>query len=73
MDIVLNRRLGPGHLKRLEFVETESERRREEELGLKEFLRDRSLSGDANDTPLYYYRQLQNLRDPLNFRERGAG
>jgi hypothetical protein len=87
MNIVLNRRLGPGHLKRVEFVETESVERLEP--GLKEFLRDRSLSGDATEeeidflkklkingkrpTALYYYRQLQNLRDPLHFRERGTG
>jgi hypothetical protein len=89
MDIVLNRRLGPGHLKRLEFMEAGSGEPREEEPGLKEFLRDRSLSGDTNEaeiaflkklrfngkrpTPLYYYRELQNLRDPLHFRERGTG
>ena len=52
--------------------------------GLKEFLRDPSLSGDATEeeieflkklrfkgkrpTPLYYYREVQNLRDPLHFR-----
>jgi hypothetical protein len=48
-----------------------------------EFLQDKSLSGDATEeeiaflrqlrfmgkrpTPLYYYRALQNLRDPLHF------
>jgi transcriptional regulator with XRE-family HTH domain len=87
MDIVLNRRLGPGHLKRLEIVEAGSDGPLEEELGLQEFLRDRSLSGDATKdeiaflkklrfgakrpTALYYYRELQSLRDPLHFRERG--
>jgi transcriptional regulator with XRE-family HTH domain len=85
MDIVLNRRLAPGYTKRLEFVERESDEPSEEEPGLKEFLRDRSLSGDATDeeiqflkklqfkgkrpTALYYYRELQNLRDPVHFRE----
>jgi hypothetical protein len=85
MDIVLNRRLGPGYTKRLEFVERESDEPSEEEPGLKEFLRDRSLSGDATEeeiqflkklqfkgkrpTALYYYRELQNLRDPVHFRE----
>jgi hypothetical protein len=83
MEIVLNRRLAPGHPKRFEFVEREPDQP-EEEPGLKEFLRDPSLSGDATDeetsflkrlrfkgkrpTPLYYYRELQNLRDPLHFR-----
>ncbi len=83
MEIVLNRRLAPGHPKRFEFVEREPDQR-EEKPGLKEFLRDPSLSGDATEeeieflkelrfkgkrpTPLYYYRELQNLRDPLHFR-----
>ncbi len=55
-----------------------------QEKGLLEFLRDPSLSGTATDrelaflkslqftdrrpTALYYYRELQNLRDPLHFR-----
>jgi hypothetical protein len=82
MEIVLNRRLAPGRPKRFEFVEREPDQP-EEEPGLKEFLRDPSLSGDATDeeidflkrlrfkgkrpTPLYYYREWQNLRDPLHF------
>jgi transcriptional regulator with XRE-family HTH domain len=85
MDIVLNRRLSGAHLKRLELAETDEPLG--DESGLEEFLRDRSLSGDATDdeiaflrklrfdakrpTPLYYYRELQNLRDPLHFREEG--
>lgn len=84
MEIVLNRRVAPGHPKRFEYVERESGRPPEDEAGLKEFLADASLSGDANDeeiaflkrlrfknrrpTALYYYRELQNLRDPLHFR-----
>ncbi len=83
MEIVLNRRLAPGHPKKFEFVEREPDQP-EEEPGLKEFLQDPSLSGDATDeeisflkrlrfkgkrpTPVYYYRELQNLRDPLHFR-----
>jgi transcriptional regulator with XRE-family HTH domain len=83
MEIVLNRRLLPGHAKKFEFVERESAQT-EEEPGLKEFLRHQSVSGDATEeeieflkklrfhgkhpTPLYYYRELQNLRDPLHFR-----
>ena len=84
MEIVLNRRLAPGHPKKFEFVEKEADQPSEEEPGFKRFLRDRSLSGDATEeeieflkrlrfngkrpTPLYYYRELQNLRDPLHFR-----
>jgi len=83
VEIVLNRRLAPGRPKKFEFVEREPDQP-EEEPGLKEFLRDPSLSGDATEeeieflkrlrfkgkrpTPLYYYRELQNLRDPLHFR-----
>jgi len=84
MEIVLNRTLAPGHPKKFEFVERESDQP-EEEPGLKEFLKESSLSGTATEeeieflkklrfkgkqpTPLYYYRELQNLRDRLNFRE----
>jgi transcriptional regulator with XRE-family HTH domain len=83
MEIVLNHRLIPGYAKKIEFVERELVQP-EEELGLKEFLRLQTVSGDATEqeiaflknlrfkgkhpTPLYYYRELQNLRDPLHFR-----
>jgi hypothetical protein len=83
MEIVLNRRLAPGHPKRFEFVEREPVSPVEEP-GLQAFLQDPSLRGDATaeeieflkklqftrkrPTPLYYYRELQNLRDPLHFR-----
>jgi hypothetical protein len=83
MEIVLNQRLIPGYAKKFEFVERESAQT-EEEPGLKEFLRLQSVSGDAtgeeieflkklrfngkHPTALYYYRELQNLRDPLHFR-----
>ena len=84
MEIILNRRVALGHAKRFEYVERESNGPAEDEPGLKEFLCDTSLSGDATDeeieflkrlsfkdrrpTALYYYRELQNLRDPLHFR-----
>jgi transcriptional regulator with XRE-family HTH domain len=84
MEIVLNRRLAPGNPKKFEFVEKETDQV-EEEPGLKEFLKDGSLSGTATEeemgflqrlrfkgrrpTALYYYRELQNLRDPLHFRK----
>ena len=89
MEVVLNRRLAPGYPHKFEFVEREPDQPFEQEAGLKEFLRDRSLSGDAAEdeieflkklrfkgkrpTPLYYYRELQNLRDPLHFRRPAAG
>lgn len=84
IEIVLNRRLAPGYLKKLEFVEMEPDGLFEEESVLEEFLNDSSLSGTATKeemtflkklkfngkrpTSLYYYRELQNLRDPLHFR-----
>ena len=84
VEIVLNRRVAPGHPKKFEFVEKEPEPAFDEEPGLKEFLHDTSLSGDATKeeidflrklrfkgkrpAALYYYRELQNLRDPLHFR-----
>ena len=84
MEIFLNRRFTPGQPKRFEFMETKPEEPIKEERGLREFLQDNSLSGDASEeeleflrklrfktrrpTPLYYYRELQNLRDPLHFR-----
>jgi len=83
MEIVLNHRLASGHPKKFEFVEKEPGQP-EEEPGLKEFLNNSSLSGTATKeemeflknlrfhrkrpTALYYYRELQNLRDPLHFR-----
>ena len=83
MEIVLNRRLAPGQLKKFEFVERESGPPAAEEPGLRAFLQDPTLSGDATveeidflkkltftrkrPTALYYYRELQSLRDPLHF------
>ena len=88
MQVVLNRRLVPAHLKRLEFVEKESGAPSEEEPGLKDFLDNASMNRGATKeeieflrnlrfkqsrpTALYYYRELQNLRDPLNFRKTSA-
>ena len=83
IEIVLNKRLAPGDPKKFEFVESELGQR-DEEPGLKEFLGDPTLRGDANEqeieflkklrfkgkrpTRLYYYREVQSLRDPLHFR-----
>jgi len=84
LEVVLNHSVVPGQAKRFEFVEREAERPVSEEPGLQEFLQDSSLSGTATPkevaflkrlkfqgqrpTPLYYYRELQSLRDPLHFR-----
>jgi len=86
MEISLNNRVVSEHVKKLEFVEKEPEPPFEVEPGLKQFLSDAGLSRDASEeeiaflrklrfktkrpTPLYYYRELQNLRDPLHFRTR---
>ena len=83
MEIVLNRRIASGDPRRFAFVETGPDQA-EVEPGFKEFLKDRSLSGTATKeeiellkklrfngkrpTSLYYYRELQSLRDPLHFR-----
>jgi len=83
VEIVLNRGLALGRYRRFEFVEKEPEPPFGIEPGLNEFLRDASLSGDATEdeigflrtlkfkgkrpSPIYYYRELQNLRDPLHF------
>jgi transcriptional regulator with XRE-family HTH domain len=83
MEIVLNRRIASGDPRRFAFVETGPDHP-EVEPGFREFLRDRSLSGTATKeeiellknlrfngkrpTSIYYYRELQSLRDPLHFR-----
>ncbi len=83
IDVVLNRRLAPGTRKRFEFVEHEPPEHFRLEPGFEQFLNDKTLSGDAAEeeieflktlkfhgrrpAALYYYRELQNLRDPLHF------
>ncbi len=73
---------------RFEFVERQPEPAKVPEPGLEEFLRHTALSSDASEaeiaflqslrfhsrrpTPVYYYRELQNLRDPLHFRGEGS-
>ncbi len=84
LEIVLNRRVAPGEPKKFAFVEKQPEAHFEEEPGLKEFLQLASLCGSVTEeefeylkrlrfkgkhpTALFYYRELQNLRDPLHFR-----
>lgn len=84
--VLLNRRLAPGRWRRFEFVEQPRQEPLAVEPALKEFLSDKALSGDATEdeieflmslrvkgrrpVALYYYRELQNLRDPLHFEAR---
>jgi hypothetical protein len=86
MEVVLNRRLAPASLRRFEFVELQAQQPFDLEPGFEQFLNDKSLSGDVTEeeieflktlrfkgkrpTPLYYYRELQSLRDPLHFRSK---
>ncbi len=87
IEVVLNRRFSPRAVKRFEFVETSAEAHPELEAGFVKFLNDRSLSGSATEeeieflkslrfgrrrpSSLYYYREMQSLRDPLHFATRG--
>jgi transcriptional regulator with XRE-family HTH domain len=84
-DVTLIRRLVVDSQRRFEFVETEPIDGYDEPSGFAEFLEDARLSGDITEaetrllrlcrfdgkrpTKLYYHRALQNLRDPLHFRE----
>ncbi len=86
VDVVLDHRVVSGHVKRFEFIEKKSDDQPLEEPGLLEFLDDPALRGNASDeeiaflkrlkfngkrpTPLYYYRELQSLRDALHFQTR---
>jgi len=83
MEVVLKHRLTPASLKRFEFAEQEPHQPFEIEPGFEQFLKDKTLSGDATEeeieflktlrfkdkrpVALYYYRELQNLRDPIHF------
>ena len=83
MEIILSRRVSREPLKKFEFMEREPEGSSSEEPGLQDFVKHPSLGGDATGeeieflrklrfmgkrpTALYYYRELQNLRDPFHF------
>jgi transcriptional regulator with XRE-family HTH domain len=83
LEIVLNHRAAAEPVRKFEFVEREPADTLEEP-GLREFLQDASLSGTVTEeemaflrklrfknkrpTALYYYRELQSLRDPVHFR-----
>ena len=84
LDIRLNERVAAQSVKRFEFIEREAAQPIGVEPGFEAFLKDRTLSGTATPdeleslkrlpftgrrpTALYYYRELQSLRDPLHFR-----
>ncbi|WP_238325982.1 helix-turn-helix domain-containing protein [Bryobacter aggregatus] len=84
MEVILSPRLSPRGVLRFAYVESSARTDAPFEEALEQFLRDTSLSGDVTKeeveflrslrfrgrrpTPLYYYRELQNLRDPLHFR-----
>jgi transcriptional regulator with XRE-family HTH domain len=83
MTVVPSGRHTAGRLKRFEFAEQVPPQPVAIEPGLEQFLNDATLSGDATEeeiaflkglelrgkrpSPIYYYRELQNLRDPLHF------
>lgn len=83
LELALHPRIAADPLRHFGFVERDDAAAAEEP-GLREFLADPALSGtasaaeleflkrlrftDRRPTPLYYYRELQNLRDPVHFR-----
>jgi transcriptional regulator with XRE-family HTH domain len=85
IHITLNPRLVSTQVMKLRYVETEEGEEVQEELGFRDFLGNSAMSGDASEdeldflkhlrfkrrrpSSLYYYRELQSLRDPLHFRE----
>jgi transcriptional regulator with XRE-family HTH domain len=84
IEVVLNRRLAAARVKRFVFAEQETQEPFPVEPGPEQFLRDKSLIGDATEeqieflkamrfkgkqpSPIYYYRELQDFRDPFHFR-----
>ena len=89
LQVFLHPKVSTGSARRFQFLERPLADRRQREPGLSAFLADRSLSGSATPeeleflgelrlkkgrpTALYYYRELQNLRDPLHFRPDHTG
>jgi len=86
VEVRLNERLTSARVVRFEFVETGPLPAVEVEPGFKQFLQNSGMSGDASEeelaflsslkfqrlrpSALYYYRELQSLRDPLHFPSR---
>ena len=85
LEIALHPRIATEPVRRFGFIEHDSGQTAAAERGLREFLADAALSGSASPaeleflkrlhfkdrqpTALYYYRELQNLRDPVHFRD----
>lgn len=85
MEVLLNRLLSPVQVVKFQFVEREEDGLGRAEPGFEEFLGLSDLSGEATEeeleflrnlrfkrrrpTAMFYYRELQNLRDPLHFRD----
>jgi transcriptional regulator with XRE-family HTH domain len=88
MKVRLNPLLSPVQMVNFQFVEREENGDAQDEPGFEEFLGLPDLSGDATEeeleflqnlkfkrrrpTAMFYYRGLQNLRDPLHFRDGSA-
>jgi hypothetical protein len=62
MEIVLNRRLAPGHLKTFGFVELKPAAPVDDEPRLQAFLQDPSLRGDATAEEIEFLRKLKFMR-----------
>jgi len=89
MELELNNGLASMRFLKFQFVETGSAHSPEEEPGFQEFLHNAVLSGNATGeeveflkslrfrqkrpSAIYYYRELQSLRDPLHFSESCSG
>jgi transcriptional regulator with XRE-family HTH domain len=83
VEAFLNKRLTSARTAHFQFVETSGMPAANEEPGFREFLRNPGMRGDASEeeidflkslkflrqgpSALYYYRELQSLRDPLHF------
>jgi hypothetical protein len=89
VEMLLNKHMASARTVHFQFVETGGLSGAEEERGFREFLRSPAMSGDAGSeeiaflkslkfhrlrpSALYYYRELQSLRDPLHFPARLEG
>jgi hypothetical protein len=87
LQVVLHPKVSQESVRKFQFSEQVSSTDTQEP-GFVDFLRDKSLSGSATHqeiailgglrftafrpTAIYYYRELQSLRDPLHFRPRAA-
>jgi len=85
MEVRLDERVVMRRIRRFEFAEQQLHEANVVEEGLKQFLMDKTLSGDVTEeeieflmtlrikgrrpAALYYYRELQNFRDPLHFED----